>query len=149
MSFMNRVLVCGFAVLLALASPALASTKGSAEEAKAMAEKAATLLAEKGDAAFEAINTAPEFHDRDLYAFVYNKEGVCLAHGAKKELIGKNLLALRDTKGFELIKAIVATKEPQWIDFTWQNPTTNTVDPKSSYVINVQDKYFIGVGIYK
>ncbi len=149
MSVLKRVMLAGFAVMLAFATPAFASTGGTPEEAKAMAEKAAALVAEKGEAAFEAIKTGPEFHDKDLYVFVYNPEGTCLAIGSKPELIGKNLIALRDPKGFEFIKAIVSTKEPHWIDYSWHNPATNMVNDKSSYVINVQDKYFVGVGIYK
>ncbi len=125
------------------------SEKGSPNDARAMAEQAAALVADKKEDAFEAINNSARFHDRDLYVFVYNPQGICLAHGSKHDLIGKNLIGLKDKKGFEMIKAIVETKDPRWIDFTWDNPLTGEVDNKSSYVINVGNQYFVGVGIYK
>jgi signal transduction histidine kinase len=51
-------------------------------------------------ATFKAITAqARVFHDRDLYPFVYDMNGVVVAHGAKADLVGKNLIDFKDQDG--------------------------------------------------
>lgn len=122
---------------------------GSREEAKAMAEKAAQFFTANGkDKAFPAINDGTDgFKDRDLYVFVYDDAGVCVAHGANKALIGKNLLDIRDTDGKALIREIVAVKTAAWVDFKWQNPQSKAIEQKHAYVVRAGG-YTFGVGAY-
>ena len=53
------------------------------------------------DATFKAVSdrSTKEFHDRDLYPFIYfrdgDKKGLCVADGARPALIGKNLSILK------------------------------------------------------
>jgi len=136
-------------VLIASFGAAQAVEYGSRDEAKAMAEKAAAFFTANGkDKAFAAINEGSDgFKDRDLYVFVYDDAGNCVAHGANKALIGKNLIDIRDTDGKPLIREIVAVKTAAWVDFKWQNPQTKAIEQKHAYVVRA-GAYTFGVGAY-
>src|SRR3989304_7931479 len=45
-----------------------------------------------------------EFKKGELYLFVYDYKGNCLAQGARPEFIGKNLINLKSPTGVYLIK---------------------------------------------
>ena len=143
-----------FAALIAIASPAPAAEFGSKDEAVAMVKRVQAEFKKSGsDATFKAVSdkAVKDFHDRDLYPFIYNMEGVCVAHGAREALIGKLLIDLKDQDGKFLIREMVAmSKGPGsgWIDYKWPNPITNKIEDKSSYVEKMGD-YFVGVGVYK
>jgi len=132
---------------------AIAASNGSADEAKAMVEKAVKLLQAEGkDKAFAQFNdTAGAFVDRDLYVFVLNMEGTTVSHGANKALIGKSLLNLKDADGKAFIQEMLDTankKGAGWVDYKWPNPVTKKVEGKSSYIQKSGD-VIVGVGIYK
>jgi cytochrome c len=91
------------------------------------------------------------FHDRDLYPFIYDLNGVCVSHGARPALVGKNLISLKDQNGVYLIQDMIALAKGQgsgWIDYKWPNPLTNKIEDKASYVEKMGD-YFVGVGVYR
>ncbi len=142
------------AALVTSALPAAAAEFGSKDEAIAMVNRVqAEFKKDGGDATFKAISdkTTKEFHDRDLYPFVYDMSGLCVAHGARPALIGKNLIDLKDQDGKFLIhEMVVLAKGPGsgWVDYKWPNPLTNKIEDKSSYVEKMGD-YFVGVGVYK
>lgn len=140
------------AVLLTLGlslSGAVAQERGTPDEAKAMAIRAAALLqAEGADKAFAAFDKSAAFHDRDLYVMVYNADGVCVAHGANPALIGKNLIGLRDTDGKPMIKDLLSVQDAGWVDYTWPDPISHKVLPKRTYVVRV-GAYRVGVGAYR
>jgi len=144
-----------FAALIAMAAPAPAANEfGSKDEAVAMVKRVQDMFKTEGaEAAFTAISdkSTTEFHDRDLYAFVYDMSGKCVAHGARPALIGKNLIDLKDQDGKFLIREMVdMAKGPGsgWIEYKWPNPITNKIEDKLSYVEKMGD-YFVGVGVYK
>ncbi|HUL31843.1 MAG TPA: cache domain-containing protein, partial [Thermodesulfobacteriota bacterium] len=66
---------------------------GTAAEAEAMVKKAIQLIKAEGrDKAFAEINNPKgKFVDRDLYIFVYDMDGKCVAHGFNPKMIGKDL----------------------------------------------------------
>ena len=154
MKTLNKVLaVC--ALGLAMLSPAFAAEdKGTSEQAVAMVKKAIAYIKEVGkEKAFvEFANTSnTQFHDRDLYLFVYDLNGNTLAHGNNPKMIGKNLIDLKDGDGKPIIRemiALVNSKGKGWADYKWPSPVTKALEPKSSYVEKV-DNYFVGCGIYK
>jgi signal transduction histidine kinase len=143
-----------FIALVAIASPAPAAEFGSKDEAVAMVKRVEAEFEKGGPAAtFKAVSDKSNraFHDRDLYPFIYDMSGLCVAHGARPALIGKNLIDLKDQDGKFLIREMVAmAKGPGsgWIDYKWPNPTTNKIEDKSSYIEKMGD-YFVGVGVYK
>ena len=140
-------------VMLAIASvlwvsAATAQDQGTPEEAQAMAEAAAALVEAEGtDAAFDAFTNGSDFQDRDLYVFVIDGNGDVAAHGGNANLVGRNMLDLRDPTGTLFIQAMIAVEDTGWVDYHWQNPATGNVEPKTSYVVHVGD-YWLGVGAY-
>jgi cytochrome c len=143
-----------FAALIAIASPAPATEFGSKDKVVAMVKRVQAEFKKAGpDATFKAVSdkAVKDFHDRDLYPFIYDMSGLCVAHGARAALIWKNLIDLKDQDGKFLIREMVAmSKGPGsgWIDYKWPNPLNNKIEDKSSYVEKMGD-YFVGVGVYK
>jgi cytochrome c len=136
-------------------TPVHASEFGSKDEAVAMVKRAQEMFKKDGaDATFKAVSdpSNKEFHDRDLYVYVYTLSGVCVAHGARPALIGKNLIDLKDQDGNYLIRAHVEVAEGSgsgWVSYKWPNPITNKIEDKTSYVEKMGDNYFVGVGVYR
>jgi len=130
-----------------------AAEKGTAKEAQDLVAKAIAYYKANGkDKAFAAINDPKgQFAKKDLYVFVFDFNSVCLAHGANKALIGKNLTELKDSNGKQFINEMsqgAKTKGKGWIDYNWTNPTTKKIEAKSSYYVKEGNMYF-GCGIYK
>jgi signal transduction histidine kinase len=138
-------------IVLALSPASASDQKATREEAKAMAEKAATLLKAEGPekASVKFQDKDGGFIDRDLYVFVLDGKGVFVAHGAKPVLVGKGGLEMKDVTGFPLIHAFMDVKDSGWVDYKWPDATdSNKIKDKSTYVIKVGE-YTLGVGYYK
>jgi cytochrome c len=143
------VLLLMFACFPAVASP----QAGTRDEAVAMVKAVVAMFDREGaDKTFSAISDksfAP-FHDRDLYPFVYKTDGLCVAHGARPALIGKNLYDLKDQDGTYLIREMIQRSRhgDGWISFKWPHPLTNAIEDKTAFFMKLGDEYFVGVGIY-
>jgi len=143
-----------FAVLVFNVSPGLASEFGTKDEAVLMVKRVQEKFRKDGaEATFKAVTdqSTKEFHDRDLYPFIYDLNGVNVAHGARPALVGKNLISLKDQDGKYLIKEMVGMAKGQgggWIDYKWPNPLTNKIEDKASYIEKMGD-YLVGVGVYR
>lgn len=130
--------------------------QGSREEARAMTEKVAVWVKKHGkEKAFAEINRAATekagaFHDRDLYIFAYDFNGVVLAHGQNQKMIGKSLFDLQDADGRYLIQGLIETarKGSGWYYYKWSNPITKKVDAKEAYVLKIDDGLWVGCGVY-
>jgi cytochrome c len=152
--FMFRALTVALLTIIAFANLARASEFGTREEAVAMVKRVQDKFRKEGaEATFKAVidQSTAEFHDRDLYPFIYDLTGLNVAHGARPALVGKNLISLKDQDGKYLVRemiAIVTTSGSGWIDYKWPNPITNKIEDKSSYVEKLGD-YFVGVGVYR
>lgn len=138
---------------LTFATPATAADLGTPEEAKALAERAATAYESLGreDAFIASNDKTGEFVDRDLYVFVLDQEGTVLAHGANEKLIGKSLLNIKDVNGVLFVQDMVETAKSQgtgWVNYSWTHPITKKIAPKTSYLIS-RGNVIIGVGAYK
>src|SRR5216684_8076251 len=153
---MSRI-VAVFAIISALltaAFPAGAAEFGTKEEATAMVKRVQAKFKKEGpEAAFQAINNkAPGFADRDLYPFVTELTGLCVANGVTPAVTGKNLIDLKDQDGRFIIQEFIkiASTAPGygWIDYRWLNPVTKTIEDKSGYIARMGN-YFVGVGIYR
>jgi TRAP-type uncharacterized transport system substrate-binding protein len=151
-----RFAIVMLSVLLfgASALPLRAAEYGTREEAVAMLKRVQEKFKKEGpDATFKAINTkAPGFADRDLYPFVTELTGFCVANGVTPAVRGKNLIDLKDQDGKFMIQEFIriASTPPEhgWTDYRWLNPVTNTIEDKSAYIERMGN-YFVGVGIYK
>ena len=151
---MFRSLTIVLAAIVAFANLAQAAEFGTRDEAVAMVKRVQDKFRKEGaDATFKAVidQSTSEFHDRDLYPFIYDLTGLNVAHGARPALVGKNLISLKDQDGKHLIRdmiTIATTSGSGWIDYKWPNPITNKIEDKSSYVEKLGD-YFVGVGVYR
>jgi signal transduction histidine kinase len=147
------LIVLAFAAF-AMSTPPIAAEFGTKDEAIAMVKHVQEQFKKDGaDATFKAVSdkSVKEYHDRDLYPFIYDMKGINVAHGARPALIGKNLIDLKDQDGKYLIREMVDIangKGAGWVDYKWPNPITNKIEDKSSYVEKMDD-YFVGVGIYR
>jgi uncharacterized protein len=139
---------------IGMAWPIHAYEFGTREEAAAMVKRVQEKFRREGpEATFRAINRkAPGFADRDLYPFVTELTGLCVANGVTPAVTGKNLIDLKDQDGKFIIQEFIKiAKSPSghgWIDYRWLNPVTKTIEDKSGYIERMGD-YFVGVGVYK
>ena len=152
---MVRVLAAFAAItFLSQISIAFADEYGKRDEAIAMVKRVADMFERAGaDSTFKAVSdkSTSAFHDRDLYPFIYDLSGRCVAHGARPALIGKNLLDLKDQDGKYLIREMIRLASGPgsgWVNYKWPNPLNNKIEDKTSYIEKMGD-YFVGVGVYR
>lgn len=139
--------------LSTLAFSAWSAEKGTAPEAEAMVKKAAALIKSAGpEKAFEEITNGKSLKDRDLYVFVYDLNGKCVAHGANAKLVGKELMGMKDPDGKPLIKILVDVAKDKGKGWTetvkFRNPTNDQIQTRVNYIERVGD-YAVGSGIFK
>ena len=151
----RRTILTAAALIIALASSAsvFAAEHGTADEAKALCEKAVAYLKQAGpDKAFPVFNDQHgPFVDRDLYVFVRSMDGNTVAHGANEHMIGHTSLSLRDADGKLYNKEMIdlaATAGSGWVDYRWVDPVDKKIEQKSSFIERAGD-YVVGVGFYK
>lgn len=146
------ILGVSFLVLMA-GNITLAAQFGTAVEAEALVKKAVQLVKTEGkEKAFVEINNPKgKFIDRDLYIFVYDMTGKCVAHGFNQKMIGKDLIEMKDKDGKFFVKErveIAKTKGKGWQDYEFTDPITKKIEHKSAYIEKL-DELIIGCGIYK
>lgn len=143
------MLVALVTLLLSTTSPVLAGSFGTAEEAKALLEKAVTAIkANKAEALNQFIKGEGGFKDRDLYPFCGGPDGNFTAHPS---LVGKSLKGLKDKAGKALGEDIYATAKEGAIgqvSYMWARPGSTEPVQKVSFVTKVDDQV-CAVGYYK
>jgi len=150
----KRMLVVGL-TLLGIASSGWAEERGTKDEAKALADRAAAYVAQVGpEKAFKDFNdkSAAQWRNKDLYVFAYNLKGDCLANGANSQLVGKNLIDMKDPEGKPIIREMIAAvgSGSGAVDYNWPHPLTKKIEDKTSYVVKVPNyDGFVGVGAYR
>lgn len=150
---MKKIMLVLFALVFAIAGTAVAASKGTPDQAKALAESAAEFFKANGlEKSIEEFNKKEgKFVKGDLYVFVLDFAGVMRAHPMNPKLVGKNLMDLKDVDGKpineELIK-IAKGPGKGWVDYKWTNPETKMIQAKTTYVIRIGDA-LIGSGAYK
>ena len=141
------------ALFASLPLAALAQERATTKEAETMVHRAVDFLKKEGKEKAYATFNDPKgaFTYRDLYIVVYDLEGKCVAHGAKKERIGKNLSEDKDADGKQFVKERVeiAKKDGKgWQEYKFQNPATKAVETKVAYLERVGD-VIVACGAYK
>ena len=141
------------AVLLAMTAAAVAATRGTPAEAKAMLAKAVAHYKTVGRTRALADFSAGKagFHDRDLYVVCIGASShLVTAHGFLPQHVGTPANILKDSNGKPLGQAILdaaAAKGEGSIHYTWINPMTGKLEPKTSFVQRVGDDVCL-VGAY-
>jgi len=126
---------------------------GTKAEAEALVKKAIALIKAEGkEKAFAEINNPKgKFVDRDLYIFVYDMSGKCVAHGFNQKMIGKDLIEMKDPDGKYYVKErieIAKTKGKGWQDYKFTNPVSKKIELKTAYIEKVDD-LIVGCGVYR
>lgn len=145
--------VAAFLLMGFMVCCAVAYDRGTKEEAVAMVKKAIEYIKANGnEKAFEEFsNPKGKFVDRDLYIVVYDMNAKCLAHGLKKNMVGKKLINNKDADGKEYVKErfeILKKQSSGWQHYKFMNPVTKQIESKAMYVERYGD-LVIGCGIYK
>ncbi len=152
MKKMQFVMILAVIMIFGAACLVHAST---AEEAKALVEKAAAYVKANGKekAVAEFNNPNGQFKKGELYIFGNNFEGICQAHGGNVKLVGQNHIGLKDANDKLFMKEMIEvtkTKGSGWVNYSWTNPVTKKVQPKTAWVQRVEGSdWFIGCGVYK
>jgi signal transduction histidine kinase len=144
------MLVPAVVFVSALASSyALAAEFGTAQEAKAMLDRAVVEMKKDKAAALAKFNKGEAgFKDRDLYPFCASADGTTTAHPTH---LGKNMKELKDKNGKafgeEVFKVAEVGKVKQ-VAYMWPKPGRTEPVSKITYVTKVGDQ-ICGVGYYK
>ena len=148
----NLVSVVGYALMLLLSSAASvrAAEFGTAEEAKALLEKAVAAVKEDKGKALDMINKGEGgFKDRDLYVSCANaSDGLVTAHPYLK---GEHLQDIKGKKDFPLGQEIMKTATEGKINdvtYWWPRPGSDKPLEKRTFYTKVGDQNG-GVGYYK
>lgn len=137
--------------ITSLNQASIAAERGTIEDATAMVKKAVAYIKAHGNekAYTEISNPKGQFVDRDIYVYVYDKNGKNLAHGGNAHLIGKDLLEMKDIDGTYVNKGLldVAHKGGGQFKFKFMNPATKTIETKTGYAEMAGD-VMVGSGAY-
>ena len=129
---------------------AAAERRGTREEAQAMVEEAIALFKAEGpEATIAAINMPhTKFLKSDLYVFLIGPGGRTVAHGFDQSRVGLDVGVLVDQTGKPYGRELLtATPEGIWVDYTWRDPLTDIMEPKSTWAKKVDD-FIFGCGVY-
>jgi cytochrome c len=144
----KMVIVAGAALLMTGAIvPARASTP---DQAKALAEKAAVLVASEGEKAFAIFDDPKgEFVQGDLYVVVEDHQAVVRAH-INPTLVGMNMWDATDPDGVKFGQDAVKIGDATgtgWLSYKMKNPVSKKIESKKVWVHKVGD-YVILCGAY-
>ncbi len=121
----------------------------SRDKAVEMTKGAVKYFEEYGrERASHEISTAQgQFIFGDLYVFMFDYEGNCLAHGGTPALVGQKLIGMRAPDDIYIVREMIerAKEGGGWLEYRWKN------DLMVSYVEPVHDRqgdYVIGCGLY-
>ena len=149
-----KLLATATALCLGLACSGALANEPTEKDAIAMTERGAALVKSKGkDEMIKRISSKdPEFVQGELYVGMRDiKSGVMLAHPHNPSIVGKDLTDVPDANGKKYRRAIIdlaSTKGKGWVDYMYKNPTTGKIEPKTTYVMKVDD-VVLEAGIYK
>jgi hypothetical protein len=129
--------------------------RGSADEAHAFVQRAQAFIKAHGMAAAVAEFHKPlgqtPFRDRDLYIFMFNRQGVYQAFGSNPERIGWTVHQVPGLDGkLVLARGFGAVDQGGgWIDYEVVHPQTKVTEEKVSYVEPLTADTLIGCGVFK
>ena len=127
--------------------------QGTADEAMAMTEKAYALVQSLGyEQAKDVIHTPDSgFVDRDLYVFVFDRQGKYHVFSSDKSRAGSSLFDAAGVDAQQLLDDAWQRCEQGggWVEYNIINLVSGTVKGKSSYVLPISDNLLIGCGAYR
>jgi cytochrome c len=142
------------ALCLALAAGNAAASEPTEKDAIAMAEKGAAFVKAKGkDEMMKRISAKdPDFVQGSLYVDMRDLySGIVLAHPINPSIVGKDLTDVPDASGKKYRREIIELAQKKgkgWVDYQYKNPASGKIEPKSTYILRVDD-IVLEAGIYK
>lgn len=126
--------------------------RATAEQAKALLNRAVAHLKQAGDAAYRDFNNRNgEFFIDDEYVFAIGLEdGKYRASGGSPNLVGVDVRQVNDAAGKPLFREMIDLARKQGsgtVEYVWRNPVTNAVEKKHTLIQRVDD-VLLGVGYY-
>lgn len=91
------------------------------------------------------------FPEHNGYFFVYDTQGVCVAHGSNPALVGRSLMDYQDGNGFPVIRTIIelGMAGGGFLEYQWEKPDAAGPHEKLGYVMPIPGTDFIiGSGLY-
>jgi signal transduction histidine kinase len=148
------VITLALVVCICFAGITFADVEADKKTCVAKCEAAVKMIKEKGlEATIAEINKKDgPFVAGDIYVFAQKMDGTMAAHPIRADLIGKNQMDLKDETGKEFIKEfvkVVKEKGSGWVDYMWPKKAGEKPSAKTTYVLKVDDKTFVGAGVYK
>ncbi|MEO7493887.1 MAG: cache domain-containing protein [Massilia sp.] len=150
-----KTLLTATTLCLAFAAGSVhASAEPNEKDAIAMAERGEKLMKAKGKAEMMKRITEkdPDFVQGSLYVDMRDiKTGIVLAHPINQSIVGKDLTDVPDANGKKYRREIIelaASKGKGWVDYQYKNPVSGKIEPKTTYILRVDD-VVLEAGIYK
>ena len=136
--------------ILILSEPCLAAEFGTADEAKALLERAIADVKADASAALAKFNSGEDgYRDRDLYVFCFSgTDGIISAHPA---LVGQDVRELKDNTGKAFGEEMFGSAQEgaiSEIEYMFPRPGETEPVAKESYYTRISDE-ICGVGYYK
>jgi hypothetical protein len=134
-------------------TPAAGTTDARYTNLTAFVRKAAEYAKEHGkEASLKVFNDLNgTFIDKEFYVFAYDMDGTVIALPYQQGLLGTVRTGITDSNGVEFINGLidVAGEGGGSLYYIYPNPEDNFQEEfKLSYVLPVNDEWFIGSGIY-
>jgi hypothetical protein len=138
---------------LSAAAQTVRLRQGSADEARRLVEKAVALVERDGlrAAVPRLVDRAGPFFDRDMYIFIFDRQGVFTAFGPNPSFHGGHLRQVQGLQWERLLRDgfVRVDGGGGWVDYQTVNPVTGAVNDKVSYVLPLTGDLLVGCGVYK
>jgi len=88
----------------------------------------------------------------DVYIFAHDFNGTALALPYLPSDVGTYRLDIQDEQGAYIdqdMRSIALNDGSGFYEYVWTNPITNQTEPKVSYVMKVDETWWLGAGIYE
>ncbi|MBR7633267.1 cache domain-containing protein [Janthinobacterium lividum] len=151
---MKRLFTGSLLCLAFAGSSVSAAVEPTEKDAIAMAERGAAFMKAHGKEEMMKKITAkdPDFVQGSLYVDMRDiKTGIVLAHPINPSIVGKDLTDVPDANGKKYRREIIELAQKQgkgWVDYQYKNPTSGKIEPKTTYILRVND-VVLEAGIYK
>jgi cytochrome c len=150
-----KILMTAASLCIALAAGhVVAAPEPTEHDAIAMTERGAALIKAKGkQEMMKRINAKdPDYVQGSLYIDMRDLyTGIVLAHPINSSLVGKDLTDVPDANGKKYRREIIDLAQKSgkgWVDYQYKNPTSGKIEPKSTFILRVDD-VVLEAGIYK
>lgn len=153
MQLVKLLVSCVILITLAPVSSAQTAKRGTKEEAVAIAKKVKELWRTIGpEKSINAVNRLTHnLRNKDLYPWIGHIDKYIVAHYFHAV---RGLRYPDDSNGplgkiMPSMVKIAKTKKAGWQQYYWPNPVTKNVEIKESYILSLDNEYFVAVGVFR